>query len=71
MSLKSECETSVFSFAPLHKQLNANLFDEHKDYVRIVIQVHRDEYLRRKLAGETAFVLSDADKKFLHDNTPW
>mgnify|MGYP003125562266 FL=1 len=71
MSLKSECETSVFSFAPLYKQLNANLFDEHVEYVRTVIKMHRDEYLRRKLAGETTFVLSDADKKFLGENTPW
>ena len=30
MSLKSQWETSVFAYAPLHKQLNANLFNEHK-----------------------------------------
>ena len=71
MTLKSECEASVFSFAPLHKQLNANLFEEHADYISVVITLHRDEYERRKAAGETAFVLSDADQETLNEARPW
>ena len=71
MSLKSECEASVFSFAPLHKQLNANTIDEHKEYIGIVIHLHREEYERRKEAGETTFVLPQIDQEFLTDTRPW
>ncbi|MHC4857411.1 MAG: hypothetical protein ACYTBY_06370 [Planctomycetota bacterium] len=71
MSLKSECEASVFSFAPLHKQLNANSLDEHKDYIGIVIHLHREEYERRKAAGETSFVLPAAAQEILNEARPW
>ena len=71
MSLKSECEASVFSFAPLHKQLNANTLDEHKEYIGIVIHLHRLEYDRRKEAGKTTFVLPEGEQEFLNDNRPW
>ena len=70
MSLKSECEASVFSFAPLHKQLNANSLGEHKDYVGLVIILHREEYERRKAAGESTFVLPDADQEILTESRP-
>ena len=71
MSLKSECEASVFSFAPLHIQLNANSLGEHKDYFGVVVLLHREEYERLKAAGQTAFVLSDADQDLLNETRPW
>ena len=71
MTLKSECEASVFSFAPLHKQLNAQLFDEHKDYVSIVITLHRDEYDRQKESGESGFSLPKEMQQLLNDMKPW
>ena len=71
MSLKSECEASVFSFAPLHKQLNANTLDEHKEYIGIVIHLHREEYERRKQVGETTFALPEGEQEFLNENRPW
>tara|TARA_R100000329_G_C7496340_1_gene174765 strand:- start:23 stop:238 length:216 start_codon:yes stop_codon:yes gene_type:complete len=71
MTLKSECEASVFSFAPLHKQLNAQLFDEHKDYVSIVITLHRDEYDRQKESGESSFSLPKEMQQLLNDMKPW
>ena len=71
MSLKSQCEASVFSFAPLHKQLNANTLDEHKEYIGIVIHLHREEYERRKEAGETTFALPEGEQEFLTENRPW
>ena len=71
MSLKSECEASVFAYAPLHKQLNANLFNEHKDYVSVVITLHRDEYGRQKKAGASSFSLPTEIQQTLNDMRPW
>ena len=71
MSLKSECQESVYSFAPLHKQLNAELFDEHKEYIKIVITLHRDEYETQKAAGATSFTLSEDSKTFLTNTKPY
>ena len=71
MSLKSECEASVFANAPLHKQLNANLFNEHKDYVSIVITLHRDEYDRQKESGASSFSLPTDIQQILSDMKPW
>lgn len=71
MTLKSECEASVFSFAPIHKQLNAYLLGEYKDYIGIVIHLHREEYERRKEAGETTFALAGGEQEFLNENRPW
>ena len=71
MSLKSECEASVFSFAPLHKQINAQLFDEHKEYISIVITLHRDEYEQQKQAGATSFTLPSSAEQFLNELKPY
>jgi hypothetical protein len=71
MTLKSECEASVFSFAPLHKQLNAHLFEEHADYISVVISLHRDEYERQKEAGESSFSLPTEMQQTLNDMRPW
>lgn len=71
MSLKSECQESVFSFAPLHKQLNAELFDEHKEYIRVVITLHKDEYEMQKAAGASSFTLSEHNRTFLTDSKPY
>ena len=71
MTLKSECEASVFSFAPLHKQLNAHLLDEHKGYISVVVLLHREEYERRKEAGETEFILPAAAQELINETRPW
>jgi len=71
MSLKSECQESIFSFAPLHKQLNAELFDEHKDYIKVVITLHKDEYEIQKANNNSNFVLSESNKNFLNNNKPY
>lgn len=71
MTLKSDCEASIFSFAPLHKQLNANTLDEHKLYISLVVQLHREEYERCKKAGENSFVLPEGAKAMLTDTKPW
>jgi len=57
MSLKSECEASIFSFAPLHKQLNSQILKEHQDYVGIVILLHKEQYEKHKAEGLDSFTL--------------
>ena len=71
MSLKSECEASIFSFAPLTKQLNANTFGYHKEFVQIVLTLHIDEYEAQKAAGKTLFSLSDQTAQFLASESPF
>lgn len=71
MSLKSECEASIYSFAPLHKQLNSQILGEYSEYVGMVILLHREEYEVQKAKGDSTFVLSDAAKKLLTDTSPF
>jgi len=71
MTLKSECEASVFQYAPLHKQLNAQMFDEYKEYISVVIRLHRDEYKIQKEQGSTTFVLPQETSDLLEEMKPY
>ena len=71
MSLKSDCEASVLEYAPLHKQLNAHMFNEYKEYISVVITLHRDEYEVQKANGDSTFVLSEGAKQMLTEESPF
>tara|TARA_R100001440_G_scaffold19195_1_gene32399 strand:+ start:14702 stop:14917 length:216 start_codon:yes stop_codon:yes gene_type:complete len=71
MSLKSECEASIYSFAPLHKQLNSQILGEYSEYVGMVILLHREEYQVQKANGDSTFVLSESAKEILTEQNPF
>tara|TARA_B100001093_G_C26734571_1_gene973815 strand:+ start:904 stop:1119 length:216 start_codon:yes stop_codon:yes gene_type:complete len=71
MSLKSDCEASIYSYAPLHKQLNSQILNEHSEYVGMVILLHREEYEVQKANGDSTFVLSEGVKEILTEQNPF
>ena len=71
MSLKSECEASIFAYAPLHKQLNSQIFGEHIGFISTVIILHREEYEVQKANGDSTFVLSEGAKEILTEQNPF
>jgi len=70
--MKQECENAILEYAPLIRQHNAALFDEHTDYVRIVIELHRNQYRRLADAGVTEWQELDMDTiNWLNENKPY
>lgn len=70
--MKQQCETAILNYAPVIRQTNAYLFNEHKDYIVAVITLYRDHYHALKAAGETEWRdLDSATITWLDDNKPY
>ena len=71
MSLRTECNTAIYSYVDQETQTNAALTGEHKDYVLLVLQLLRDEYKRQLANGETTFTVPTDIDTLLTQERPW
>lgn len=70
--MEQACENAILEFAPIIRQLNAAMEGEHKDYVTIVIKIHRDHYRRLVESGATEWSdLPVESIQWLNDNKPY
>ena len=52
-NLKDGCTASIYTYAPIIRQLNAALYGEHKDFVDKVLGLYRQHYHDLKQSGRT------------------
>lgn len=71
MSLKSECEAAIYSYAPQMRQTNAALLGEFKEYVEFVVSSLRTHYHVLKEEGETEWSILDDLKAQLDADKPY
>ena len=71
MSLKSECEVAIYSYAPQMRQTNAALLGEFKEYVEFVLSSLRAHYHVLKEEGETEWSIPDDLKAKLDADKPY
>jgi len=71
MSLSSDCEASIFSFAPQIRQNNAAISGEHSDYVGIVLILLRENYQKLKSDGETEWSIPANVAETLNSMKPY
>ena len=71
MSLETQCQVAIFSYANADTQRNAALTGEHKEYVLLVLQLLRDAYRDQKAAGATEFHVSTQTAEYLTEQSPW
>ena len=69
--MNEQCKNIIYTYADEQCQRNAALTGEHADYVRLVLQLVRDEYKNQVAAGATEFVLPDQIKQTLDQARPW
>jgi len=71
MSLQEQCREAIYNYVDEETQMNASLFGEHADYVKMVIQILRAEYIAQQDAGATAFTIPDNIALLLQEECPW
>jgi hypothetical protein len=71
MSLETQCQDAIFSYANADTQRNAALTGEHKEYVLLVLQLLRDQYKMQRDAGATEFVVPTQTSEYLTEQRPW
>ena len=71
MSMKLDCESAIYNYAPQIRQTNAALLGEHSDYVGIVLLLLRDHYHALKEAGETEWSIPDYMVTTLEEMKPY
>jgi|TARA_R100000455_G_C6266101_1_gene121358 vacuolar-type H+-ATPase subunit C/Vma6 len=64
-NLKDGCTASIYTYAPLFRQANAALYDEHKDFVDKVLRLYRKHYQDLKQSGRTEW--EDLPQEFLDE----
>jgi len=70
--MKQECENAILQYAPIIRQINAAIDGEHKEYVAIVIKLHRDHYRNLAEAGASEWTeLPEAVIQWLNENKPY
>ena len=70
--MKQECENAILQYAPFTRQHNAALFGEHREYIRLVIELHRNHYQQLKAAGQTVWSDLPAEEiTWLTENQPY
>jgi len=71
MSIESECQTAIYSYASKETQSNAALTGEHKDYVLLVLILMRDLYREQVANGNATFTIPDETATLLTSECPW
>ncbi len=71
MSLRTDCQAAIYSYAPQQKQTNAALFGEHKEYVGVVLTLLRDHYHALSDAGETEWTVPEQITQTLNELKPY
>jgi hypothetical protein len=71
MSIKSECQTAIYSYVSAETQSNAALTGEHKEYVLLVLILMRDLYKSQVADGATTFNIPEETAALLTSECPW
>lgn len=71
MSLKTDCQDAIYSYAPQQRQTNAALLGEHKEYVSVVLTLLRDHYHALVDAGETNWTVPEQITQTLNEMKPY
>jgi len=71
MSLKTDCQLAIYSYAPQIRQTNAALDGEHQDYVTLVISSLRFRYEELKIEGATEWSIDDFLREILDAEKPY
>jgi hypothetical protein len=71
MTLKTDCQEAIYSYAPQQRQTNAALLGEHKEYIGVVLQLLRDHYHALEEDGETEWSIPDYIVSTLEEMKPY
>lgn len=71
MTMREQCKQAILQYADEEMQRNAMLFNEHKEYVQVVLQLFRDEYQKQVAQGATDFVTPQHIIDTLDSMKPW
>lgn len=71
MTMQDQCKQYIFQYANEEMQRNAALFDEHKDYVWLVLKLFRDDYKAQVDAGATEYIPHPKIIETLDAMKPW
>ena len=71
MTMQEQCKQAILQYADEEMQRNAVLFDEHREYVTVVLQLFRDEYQKQVNEGATEFVTPQYIIDILDSIKPW
>jgi hypothetical protein len=69
--MKVEARNMILAYADEEMQRNAILFNEHKEYVTIVLQLLRDDYKDQVEKGNTEYVINEHTLEFLDSIKPF
>jgi hypothetical protein len=69
--MRNQCQQAIYSYADEQCQRNAALTGEHAEYVRLVLQLLRDEYKVQVTAGATEFTVPEGIHELLTQECPW
>lgn len=70
--MEQACKDAILEYAPWERQHNAALLGEHKEYVSIVIKVHRDHYNKLVASGSSEWTeLPSSTIQWLNENKPY
>ena len=70
--MEKECENAILEYAPIFRQVNAALLNEHRDYVETVLVIHRNHYHQLIEKGETQWRELPAEiVQWLNENRPY
>ncbi len=68
--MRDDCQASIETYAPPHRQRNAALLGEEADYVALVLQLLRDHYHELVSAGATVWSVPAQIDQTLTDMRP-
>ena len=69
--MEEQCREAIYNYVDEECQMNAALNGEHLDYVKLVLQLMRDEFKAQLMSGATEFVVLDQIALTLTDECPW
>ena len=70
-NLRDGCKAAIHAYADQETQNNAVLFNEHRDFVEMVIRLYRDRYKDLEQQGATEWSEDQAIEDYLDSIKPY
>jgi hypothetical protein len=69
--MEEQCKIAILEYANEEMQRNAVLFEEHTEYVKLVLTLFRDSYHKQVREGATQFKKEKHITDYLDSIKPW
>ncbi len=71
-TLEEQCRDRIIDLVPMIRQVNAALFGEHEDYIKVTLTLLKNHFYALEQAGATSWTDPDADiMAWINDNRPY